>query len=207
MLSRDEELALHQRLLDGDPAAPNDCVALCFPIVYAALARRRIEVRDPHLVEEAAGSALLDYVRRPESYRPERGPLLGFLTMAADRDLKNALARERRHRLRAVPLADVEHALPGGNEVQEADEIELPPGVTRAQALAELWRRVKDPRDRRVLELMMVDEVRENAVYARLLGITHLDHEQRDREVKRVKDRLKKVVRRLGEWLRDNSAS
>ncbi|MER3421189.1 MAG: hypothetical protein C4290_12015 [Chloroflexota bacterium] len=202
-LDREEEARLHQRLLTGDPTVSDAAAHVLLPRIYAALRRRRPEVRDEHLLEEAAATAILEYLARPDKYDPSKLPLTSYLVMAADRDLLNLLQRERRHQLRVVSLDDVEHAFVAWNDEQDdADAIELPPGLTREQVLQALRDKVQDERDRQVLYLMVVVEERRTEVYARVLGIEHLPWPEQRREVKRVKDRITKALRRLGEELR-----
>lgn len=207
MLSRDEELALHQRLLAGDAAATDECIEQYFPLLHAALARKTASTVDPHLVEQITGDSLLTYVRSPERYRPDSLSLLSYLRMDASGDLKNALATESRRRSHLTPLDPVEHALPVWNTDQQDDEIELPPGVERGAVLDELWRRVTDPRDRAVLRLRYVEGERSTEAFARSLGLDHLDRRAQEREVKKVKDRLDKTLRRIGERYRGNATS
>ncbi len=203
-LDHEAELDLHQRLLDGDPAAPDECARAYLWEVHGALARRYPGPRHADLVEEAAHTALVDYVKRPATYNPGKGlSLLRYLIMSAEGDFKNALRKEQRHTVRAVPLEDVEHALDDGNKGQGDDGIDLPRGVSE-RALDELWREITDPIEREVLRMMYVDGVREYEAYARTMRLDHLDPVARRRQIKRMKDRLEKRVRRLGERLRDS---
>lgn len=198
-----QEAELHRRLLAQDPTAPNDAALYWLRRLYAALHRRNPTVSDSHLLEEAAETALLEYFKNPGRYDSTRLSLLSYLLMAADRDLKNLLQREGRHRARLVPLDPVAHdTLARNDEQDEDDEIALPPGVTREQVLQALWDKVQDPRDQEVLRLMVIEEERRTEVFARVLGVTHLPWEAQRREVKRVKDRLHKVIRRVGEGFR-----
>lgn len=199
-----QEAELHRRLLAQDPTASNEAALYWFPRLFATLHRRNPDVRDPHLLEEAAETALLEYLKRPDRYDPARLSLSSYLLMAADRDLKNLLQREGRHRAHLVPLDPVAHGTPARNDEQDTDEeeITLPPGVTREQVLQALWDKVQNPRDREVLRLMVVEGERRTEVFAQVLGIGHLPRDAQRREVKRVKDRLNKVMRRVGEGFR-----
>jgi hypothetical protein len=47
---------------------------------------------------QAAADAVLNYAERPERFDPARLDLEGYLTMSAQGDLLNALAKHRRHR-------------------------------------------------------------------------------------------------------------
>lgn len=202
-LDREEEARLHQRLVAGDPIAPDEAAHVLLPRLYRMLRRRRPEVHDEHVLEEAAERALLEYLARPNRYDPGKLSLTSYLLMAADRDVLNLLQRERRHQLRVVSLDAVEYTPVARNDEQDDDDaIELPPGLTREQVLQALKDKVQDERDRQVLYLMVVAEERSTAAYARVLGIEHLPWQEQRRQVKRVKDRLNKVLRRLGEELR-----
>ncbi len=200
----DREAELHRRLLAQDPTASNEAALYWFPRLFAALRRRNPDVRDPHLLEEAAETALLEYFKNPARYDPAKLSLSSYLLMAADRDLKNLLQREARHRARLIPLDPVAHAHQARNDEQDTDEeeITLPPGVTREQVLQALRSKVTDEQDWRVLELMVIENERRTEVYAQVLGIGHLPRDAQRREVKRAKDRLNKVMHRLGEGFR-----
>jgi hypothetical protein len=198
-----QEAELHRRLLAQDPTASNEAALYWFPRLYAALCRRNPTVSDPHLLEEAAETALLEYFKNPARYDPARLSLSSYLLMAADRDLKNLLQREARHRAHLVPLDPVVHGTPARNDEQDEDDaIALPPGVTREQVLQALWDKVRSPRDREVLRLMVVEGERRTEVFVQVLGIEHLPRDAQRRQVKRVKDRLNKMMRRVGEGFR-----
>ncbi|MFN8557420.1 MAG: hypothetical protein U0531_08740 [Dehalococcoidia bacterium] len=201
MLSREQELDLHRRLLDGDPIAPEECAAAYFEPLVRMLRAARPDVRDPQHIEEAAITALFDYIRSPRSYKPDLRGLMGYLRMAAMGDLGNALRSESRHSLRNISLDAVENLLDAGNDGQE-DGLDLPPGVTAADVLAELDRRFTDPLDRKVIELRYIHQVRDTASFARALGIEHLEKKEQEKEVQRVKDRIHRRLRRMGDSFR-----
>lgn len=206
MLSRDAERALHQRLLEHDAGAVSRCCTLYIPLVHATL-RRRCQAAFAHLLEEAVDTAVFDYVKNPERYDPERLPLESYLRMAAWRDFQTLAERELRQLRRQTPLAAVELSLVGENDEQRDDLLALPEGMTMARVWQALEQQVSDPIDRRILRLMVIDEVRETAAYARVLGIEHWDIKRQRVEVKKVKDRLSKRLRRLGERLRDDDSA
>src|SRR5688500_12223162 len=96
MIDREVELNLHQLLLEDDPAAPSMCWQLFFTPLTRILRRIHPEEHDDHLFEEAALTALNEYIRTPSKYQPERRSLLGYVVMAARRDLLTLIERERR---------------------------------------------------------------------------------------------------------------
>src|SRR5438128_2056849 len=89
--TQQESLQLHQRLLAGDPTAPNDlAVAYLEPLVAwlgEADARAPLEV---HI--EAAEDALLALIRNPHSYSSDLQTLEVYLRMSARGDVRNLLA-------------------------------------------------------------------------------------------------------------------
>jgi DNA-directed RNA polymerase specialized sigma24 family protein len=188
---QDMGLALHRRLCAGDdPVAPAEFARAYLDPLVAAVGRRFPGV-DPHVVEQAAADALLDLVRHPDRYDPDRRKLRGYLLMAARGDLLNLLNREERHRRRRVSLDDVELTAAGGNEVMGAD------GLARLNDYPSLTR-VRDALtepDRRVLDLMCQGE-RRWEVFAAALGVANRPRVEWRRTVKRVTDRIMRRLQR-----------
>jgi hypothetical protein len=151
------------------------------------------------MVEEAAISAVLSLATSPEQYDPGRLSLAGYLRMAARGDLLNARRSAARRARWETSLADVELAQRAENSLVEgpADPAEaVMPSQPLDSAILELLRATFRGRDRDVLTLILDGEHR-TEVYAGVLGIGDLPQEVQAREVKRVKDRLKKQLRRL----------
>jgi DNA-directed RNA polymerase specialized sigma24 family protein len=198
--SLDEGLALHRRLQFQDVLAPSDvCAAYLEPLLdWLAGGFPRIE---PHLREGAAHEALFDYVQHPDRYDPGRGDLAVYLRMAARADLLNALRREKRHHRGRVAWSAVELGEESGNLSGREEEPLLL--LQRGEDAAERERILRSVAEgltapeRRVLELMVAGE-RWTALYAEALGLHGLSAEEQEREVKRVKDRIKKRIQRGG---------
>jgi RNA polymerase sigma-70 factor (ECF subfamily) len=207
MITREVELDLHRLLLEGDPAARSMCAVLFMPPLEAFLRGRYPHLRDEQLYEEAVTEALLQYMLKPTAYAAEKSSLLGYLRMAALGDLRNIMQREKRHSGRWVSLEAVEHLPLVGNEGWDDEPVELPPGISREQVLQELRDVVPDPVEWRVLELLVIEEVRETGPYVAVMGITHLSPAEQAVQVKRMKDKLKVRIKRLGGRLRDNPPS
>lgn len=199
MLSRARERALHLRLLGGDAAAVYHCSAFSPPNVQAALRRRDRRTAHVHMMEEAVDTDVFDYAKSPRSYDPSRLSLLAYPRMAAWRAFLMLLEREQRRRRVMFSLPAVELLPDGGNDPGNDEPITLPPGVTPGGVLAKPARLALNPGDQRVIRLMAVDEVRDTAVFARVLGLEHLDAQGQEDAVKHAKDRLTKRLRRLGE--------
>lgn len=198
-LSAEEALRLHQRLMAHDPVAPADFASAFLQPLLAWLQATNRQV-DPMLCEEAVGKALVDFIMKPDAYDPARLPLPAFLRMAATRDLQNLLRKERRHQGNRLDLKVVEQSLKAGKYLSRADDPSLPLQIEEARqrpAPAEALGPELTEVERRVWEQMQQGE-RRTSVFAAILGVTHLTAGEQRREVKRVKDRLKKRSERKG---------
>ena len=153
-------------------------------------AKRRI--RGSELVSDAATDAIVDYIKHPSKWNPNRGTLVSYICMAADRDLRNALEKDRRRQKREIFMSDVEDSGPERNVVSDDEE--------QSEAISGLLdvldRTVTSQRDREFLTLMLTGE-RSTERFAELLGIQALPKSEQAKVVKQHKDRLKKVVERL----------
>ena len=195
--SREEGLGLHLHLRDMNPVAVADvCQAYLNPLL-GWLAARFAHV-DPDLIQCAVHRALMTYVQAPQSYDPNRGDLAMYLRMASRGDLVNLLQRERKHHRGRVGLSIVEDAVGDGNLLGTAEpavELEQAEEAKEWQAVLENVMEKMTPEERSVLELMLAGE-RKTQVYAKALGIDTLPVAEQEREVKKMKDRIKKRLQR-----------
>ena len=143
--------------------------------------------------------ALMSYVKRPTQFDPEKRGLRGFLTMAADGDLLNALAKRKRRREKEVLLPDVEvEALRGKKNIDGQDPESQLDAKRMRWEVAGLF---EDPKDRDVVELIL-DGERSTEAFVEILRLDGLPIEEQRREVKRHKDRIKKRLERYGKSIR-----
>lgn len=188
---------LHGRLLDDDPIAPAEFAEGALDPLIVRLKQKWPALADEHQVIDAATNAILTVIKKPDKYDPEKSSLEGYLLMIADRDLKNNWAKQKRQAKRESPLEIVELASLPRNKSHE-DAV-----ISRRrveQLIPELRKAFPASRDQQLLKLL-VDGVRQTPEYARVLGVTHLPIEEQRREVKKAKDRIKKRLARLGEYL------
>ena len=196
-MSTAEDLALHLRLVAGDPLASSECVVRWLPSLVRRLstAFSWLAARDEQFVMEAALEALMDYTMNPTKYDPGRASLGSYLFMAAKNDLKNALRRDLKQSRGASSIHLVEESLAGGNVNFEER------AIARADAQV-AWELVKGeltvPLDRRLLSLMLQGE-RTTEAYGEVLAILHLPEQEQKHIVKRHKDRISRRLERLGE--------
>ena len=121
--------------------------------------------------------------------------------MAARGDLWNLLRGERRHHVKRVPWLAVEEGEEGGNLSEREEEpsarLQREEEDAAWRALLQSVRGQCDDKEKQALELLLAGE-RSTAVYAAALGISEKPFPEQEREVKKVKDRLKKRLERGG---------
>lgn len=201
--SRDRDRALHARLLQHDPTAPSDLAERYLPSLVDALQSTFPDIDDA-LLEDVAIELILAFAQRPEHYDPGRAGLASYLRMAARRDVQNAIQSQRRRDHHHVPLEDVElHPLARNilwaSNRDPADTLADRLDDERVARLREQFQGT----EREVVDLMIEGERRTEA-YAPMLGLQDRSRIEQAREVKRVKDRLKKRMQRLWRGMTDD---
>lgn len=193
-------LEIHTRLCEGDPVAPADLAEAFLDPLAIWLQRKNANI-DPHLCDEAAEDAILALIGNPRSFNTNRGALDAYLRMSARGDLRNLLQKEGRHRSRRAGIETVELFAADRNDVQEtADPLHI---VEQAAALeTPMLHRIPDSvraslnREEEAVLTLMAEGERQTEAYASILGILQLPQAAQRREVKRVKDRLKRRLER-----------
>jgi hypothetical protein len=194
----EEGLRLHLHLCDGDPVASAQiCRAYVAPLCdWLAGPFARV---DPHVRETAVHEAVMHYLQSPQAYDPRRADLAAYLRMAARRDLENLLAQERRHHRRRIPWSDVElgeeHRNIPGRAEEPSHRLEQQEEAAAWRASLDAFRAGLTPAEECVLHLLLAGE-RSTRAFALALGLQGLSADGEAREVKRVKDRLKKRLER-----------
>jgi RNA polymerase sigma-70 factor, ECF subfamily len=190
---------VHERLLHGDPTASAECAEAVVGPLTKRLEKRFPHLRGSDLLVDAVTDSVHSYLGRPDQYDPARRGLLGFLAMAAEGDLKNALAKWHRRSEMEVPMDDVELEAVAGNKVigpgDSADELDLEAIRKDVRAL------FHDPDDQQMADLVLGGE-RSIEPFARILRLGDLPIDEQRREVKRHKDRIKKRLVRYGQSIR-----
>jgi RNA polymerase sigma-70 factor, ECF subfamily len=195
-------LALHRRLLDGDPLASEEAArVLLVPLMEVT--QRAYPRLDEQLITDAVVDALLDYFANP-AYADQEGEskLQSFLQRAAWRNAANQYRGTRRRKFREErwlgeqDARSVEDSRALGMLVEEEDK------AARSQKVADLMALLPDEHDRLVLQLRL-DGERSTKSFAQTLGITHLTAAEQRKIVKQVKDRIDKVIKRGREQASD----
>lgn len=199
MISIDDEWCrrIHERLLAGDPTATAELAETVGDVLFRKL-QMKYPRQDPDLVRDAAWDAIRGYMEQPGAFDPSKRGLIGYLQMAAEGDLLNAMAKVRRRRRREDLVDPVELALLGGKKGQE----ELEARMDAARFGPQLARLFPDRADREAIELIVEGE-RSMAAFVEVWGFGKLPVEQQRKEVKRGKDRLRKALERLSQNFRE----
>jgi RNA polymerase sigma-70 factor (ECF subfamily) len=183
---------IHRKLLEGSVTAPAELVEEVLIPLEEHLRFIFPSCRDNELISDAATDAIINYITRPATFDGKSRTLLGFLKMAAEGDFKN-LSRKKSRPLEHEILTDpVELRLFPGNRENEAGL-----ALDAASANERLDTLFPSEIDRKLARLV-IDGERSTRAFAILLGLADRPvHEQRA-EVKRHKDRIKKVLDRHG---------
>jgi RNA polymerase sigma-70 factor (ECF subfamily) len=185
----EDELALHERVLRKDPVVSVDVFQTYMPLLLKALMSRK--TCDPEDAHDAAIDAVLLYLEQPERYDRQRGRLSAYLVQiarnrAVDRyRSKTARARREQDFADVVELRDV----PPNEKLER--------GMEAALALKRLEKYDLTERDQSALGLIFQGE-RSTRRLAEVLGLDSLPEDEMRREVKRHRDRLMKLLERLG---------
>jgi RNA polymerase sigma-70 factor, ECF subfamily len=186
----EKEAALHDRVVGEDPVVPVDVFQSFMDPMCAAL-RHDLHCREEEAYDSAV-DAVMSYLQNPRRYIKELGRLSTYLMEIAKRRaidrLRSRTASDRREKEYGALLE-----LRATNPKEEMN--------ARVEA-RELWAKVEevvpDRRDRRALQLMLAGE-KSTDVLAKELGLINLPQSRRRQEVKRHRDRLLNVLKRLGD--------
>ena len=187
-----DELALHERILAGDPIAPVDTFQeFMDPLVNVLLHTLSCTEDEAY---DSGIDALLAYLEEPGRYDRSMGRLSTYLTnIAKKRAIDRVRSRTARDRREKAYAAAVEL-----RTVNPKRKMEV------AIEARELWLKVEkavpNERDRRALKLMLSGE-RSTQALAEALEIAELAPVAQRRQVKQHRDRLLKVLERLGKRL------
>lgn len=187
--SRAEELALHNRVLQGSRVATVDVFKTYMPLLRRELLRKEARGQKDD-ARDSATDALFAYLKKPERFAPAQGRLFTYLLhiarrRAVDRHRKRTTLQRHDDEFAEV----VELQAPSPNEEMERHaEVSL--------ILKRLEKLDLSQRDLATLLLICQGE-RSTLRLAEALGLRELPEEELRREVKRHRDRLMKRLERL----------
>jgi DNA-directed RNA polymerase specialized sigma24 family protein len=185
-------LELHRRVLAGDPSASSELFSTIHRPVVSVLVRihsRRL--LPPEDAGDLATDALVDYLRHPGKYDPERSSLFSYLCMIAKGDALNLFQARRREREKTLRVVELSH---GDRNIADMDTCNLDAETIISRYGAELF---DDEHDVQVLKLMLAGE-KDTDTYASAIGLGGATQAAKNAAVKQRRDRLEKRLRRLG---------
>ena len=187
--TRQDETALHERVVASDPVAPVDIFSVFIdPLVKVIQHDLRCDL---DTARDSAIDAVFEYLRSPSVFQQQKGRLSTFLAkIAKHRATDRIRSRSAEARREQNFCAVVELLTPAPKEEME-----------RAVEARKLWEKVEqavqDDQDRAALALIL-DGERSTEALAEALGLNVTSKLERQREVKRHRDRLVKTLWRLG---------
>ena len=199
-----DEIELHKLIQAGDGLA---FAKLCDKYLEPTIQKVRnfnwqMHLSDSSLITEVVIDSFYGYLYNPDKFNPEKQTLEKFLVIDAEGDLKNAWAKKKRHQQKfKVIKNEVELDEQFGNsETGKIKNLNTPSQIMidkEAEGIlsTELKKHFDSDRDIEMANLILSRE-RDTSVYAGVLEITHLNFEEQQQEVKRNKDRIKKVLGR-----------
>jgi len=183
-----DELGLHERVLQHDPVAPSEVFRVFMdPILNILVRDLACDRWDAH---DAAVEAVLAYLEQPDRYDPKKGRLLTYLAGAAKHrlvdHLRSAAAQARREQ-KFAELVELQ-ARPPNERLEETVEARL--------AWERFEKRMKSEEDRQAFRLILQGKQPAER-FAEVFGLTSLPRDAMEREVKRNRDRLMKLLERF----------
>lgn len=194
------EMDLHSSVKQKDDLALSKLYDLYGDSIVKSLKRwfPKIAIKDESFILEAINEAFFGYYKNPDTFNPQINSLNRFLEVAAERDLINILNREKKHSNR--------QDLPDNVELQENfwnrwvenkgwTDGEIIERETIALINIELQAHFSDNSDV-IMAKMVLSGERDTSEFSSILDIEHLPIESQREEVKKHKDRIKKVLER-----------
>jgi RNA polymerase sigma-70 factor, ECF subfamily len=189
--SPEEEMLLHQRLLEHDPLAYFDV----FPMYMERIAKKLEGIGyDVDVARDAALETVLAYRKKPERYDPRKVHLFTYIMGMARHKAVDRWRSVRAQAERDKKQGDVELLLR-----TPKDQMEKMETYVRVRQLVDLLEEggVLNERDQAILRLFLVGEGSTEEV-AKVLRLPPMSKEDRQLEAKRNRDRLMKLLERFG---------
>lgn len=188
--SQEEEMVLHQRLLEHDPVAYFDV----FPMYMERLAKKLERLGyDVDVARDAAIDAVLAYRKRPEGYDPRKVHLFTYVMGVARHKAVDRWRSVQARAQREKKQGDVELLLRTPN-----DQLERIETYVKVRQLVDLLEKggILNERDHAILRLFLMGEGSTEEI-AKAVQLPPMSKEDRQLEVKRLRDRLMKKLERM----------
>lgn len=195
-----EELAIHQRVVNKDPTAFAILSEKYLSVVTNHLKRKNPKIArvDRELIYDTVIDSFVKYLDTPQKFNPSLKGLLGFLIMDTQFDLQNEWTKRVKRSRKTKELVENPNSVRNNtNTLSDSQDPHSQLVESEAQArVNDLIERVfKDPVDRE-LASMVLSSIKKTKDYAIALGIEHLPIKEQRQQIKRHKDRIKKQLER-----------
>jgi len=187
---RAQLLDVHRRVLEGDPSAPSVLFLEIHGVLVRVLRGKfRRSLTDDQVIDLAT-DAILEYLRAPDRYDPNRASLFSYIAVIATGDALNvwkSVKAKKKNFQKFVELSESDrNSEDGSSDLIDAAKILEKHG-------SEI---VDDDSDVTVLQLMLMGE-KDTDVYAAAILADHLSEHERRTIVKQRRDKLEKRLIRL----------
>jgi RNA polymerase sigma-70 factor (ECF subfamily) len=189
--SPEEEMVLHQRLLEHDPLAYYDV----FPMYMERIAKKlEGSGYDVDVARDAAIDTVVAYREKPERYDPRKVHLFTYIMGVARHK-----AEDRRRSVQARAQREKKHGDVELLRRTPKDQVEMMEAYVKVRQLVDLLEEgeVLNERDQAILRLFLMGEGSTEEV-AKVLRLPPMPKEKRQSEAKRHRDRLLKRLARFG---------
>jgi RNA polymerase sigma-70 factor, ECF subfamily len=184
-----DSIPLHDRIVSGDREAFEAIAAWSVTQLHTRLGRRFPRASRDH-VHDAIVDALLDYAAAPARFDRTRNiSLQSFLYYASRKNLSNLLVAEGRRRTREAEYATTRPLVTADSMGVDAH------GLRSSEARHRIEKVSSDDRERDMVRKWLSGERRTREL-ATVYGVSHLPPKEQQKEIKRVKDRILKRVKR-----------
>lgn len=193
-----KEIQLHNSIKEKDDIALSKLYDMYGDyLVKTIKARYPKSYQDESFAFEAVNEALFGYFNSPDTFDPQLNTLKRFLEIAAERDILNLLQKEKKHSKKINLPDDVELHENFWNSIVKEEN--LPDSdLISSQSLKKVEQELEkhfNKEDLLLAKMVLIGE-RSTEVFSKVLKIEGLTIEEQKNEVKKVKDRIKKVIER-----------
>lgn len=195
-----EEIELHHQIQSGDDIALAKLYELYGGDMVSWLKRLypQITLQDDALIFEAVNDAFWGYFRNPGTFDTNKNTLKRFLEIAAERDLINIIEKGEKHSNKVSLPNNVELEEKFWNSIKgttvSSDEQVMHKEIMNLvdKELAKYFLNEKDM----ILAKMIMQGIKETHEFIEILEVGGLQKVAQQEEVKKNKDRIKKVLER-----------
>ena len=190
------EVGIYRKLLEHNPVASAELYTYIIEeIKLPKLLKNKYYSLDEDDIYEKVLDSIMALSEHPEKFDSKKRSLLGYIRMDAEGDVKNLLDKQKRVENKFGKVVELHPN--DGNSVQESGnpESELLQQEAEQSITSLLNRLFPDATDYELARLILSSE-RDAESYISILNLEHLNTTAQQAEVKRNKDRIKKMIER-----------